>query len=92
MTKAHTGAYLASRLSQCLHAYGIQDKVRHSIMFCPETNDFQTLGLVLDNASNNDTLIQELPDLISNCQGSLTRIRCFAHVLNLVVKVYIFCN
>jgi hypothetical protein len=42
---------------------------------------------VLDNASNNDTLVRELPNLLDNFQGSVTRIRCFAHVLNLVVKV-----
>jgi hypothetical protein len=42
---------------------------------------------VLDNASNNDTLVEELPNLINDYKGSATRIRCFAHILNLVVKV-----
>ena len=32
-------------------------------------------------------LVEELPNLLDGFQGSLTRVRCFAHVLNLVVKV-----
>jgi hypothetical protein len=47
----------------------------------------QILSLVLDNASNNNTLVSELEELLDGYQGSLTRIPCFAHVLNLVVKV-----
>ena len=45
--------------------------------------------MTLDNASNNKTLIDELGDLLDGFQGSLTRVRCFAHILNLVVKVCI---
>ena len=26
-SKGHTGSYLAARISECLHEYGIQDKV-----------------------------------------------------------------
>ncbi|KAH8109784.1 hypothetical protein DFH11DRAFT_1515225, partial [Phellopilus nigrolimitatus] len=47
----------------------------------------QILGVVCDNASNNDTLISELELALDSHNGSHTRIRCFAHVLNLVVKV-----
>ena len=47
----------------------------------------QILVLVLDNASNNNTLVKELSDLLDGCPGPTTRIRCFAHILNLVVKV-----
>lgn len=47
----------------------------------------QILAITTDNASNNNTLIDELGDLLEGFQGSLTRVRCFAHVLNLVVKV-----
>lgn len=43
--------------------------------------------MTADNASNNNTLVDELSELLNKFQGSLTRIRCFAHVLNLVVKV-----
>jgi len=49
----------------------------------------QILGFTADNASNNNTLVDELADLLDGFQGSLTRVRCFAHILNLVVKVWI---
>ena len=35
----------------------------------------------------NNPLVSDLEDLLDGFQGSLARIRCFAHVLNLVVKV-----
>jgi hypothetical protein len=47
----------------------------------------QILGFTADNASNNNTLVDELADLLNGFQGSLTRVRCFAHILNLAVKV-----
>jgi len=71
-SKAHTSVYLAGRVLECLRTYGIQNQI---------------LGITLDNASNNNTLVNELADLLHGYQGSLTRIRCFAHILNLVVKV-----
>ena len=49
----------------------------------------QILGFTADNASNNNTLVDELADLLDGFQGSLTHVRCFAHILNLVVKVWI---
>ncbi|KAF7372265.1 Zinc finger BED domain-containing protein 4 [Mycena venus] len=70
-SKSHTGIYLASRIAECLCEYGIQDKI---------------LAVVEDKASNNDTMISELADLIPSFSGNKTRVRCFAHVLNLVVK------
>jgi len=47
----------------------------------------QILGFTADNASNNNTLVDELTELLDGFQGPLTRVRCFAHILNLVVKV-----
>jgi hypothetical protein len=44
------------------------------------------MALVADNASNNNTMVDELSDLILAFWGSHTRVRCFAHILNLVVK------
>jgi hypothetical protein len=43
-----------------------------------------------DNASNNDTLVDELSNLIPTFGGREYRVRCFAHILNLVVKVGYF--
>src|SRR5882724_8204114 len=51
----------------------------------------QILGVTLDNASNNNTLVSELANLIDGFQGKQTCICCFAHILNLVVKVQSFC-
>ena len=42
--------------------------------------------MVADNASNNATLVVELESL-GGINNATTRIRCFAHILNLVVKV-----
>jgi hypothetical protein len=47
----------------------------------------QVLALVCDNASNNDTMVEELQVLVPSFRGQTTRVRCFAHILNLVVKV-----
>ena len=49
----------------------------------------QILAFVADSASNNNTLVDGLGDLLDGFQGSLTQVRCFAHILNLVVKVHI---
>ena len=71
MTKNHTGDYLAQQLRDCLKEFGISKKI---------------LSLVADNASNNKTLVEELKSL-GGINSAATRIRCFAHILNLVVKV-----
>ncbi|THU95120.1 hypothetical protein K435DRAFT_798347 [Dendrothele bispora CBS 962.96] len=73
LLKSHTGEYLAERLSDCLERFGIAD---------------QTLGIAMDNASNNDTMIAELPTLLpsSSMTAPTTQIRCFGHVGNLVEK------
>ncbi|KAJ3490696.1 hypothetical protein NLJ89_g11414 [Agrocybe chaxingu] len=70
-TKAHTGEYLAARIAESIRGYGLQDKI---------------LGFVADNASNNDTLVTELGRLLPSFGGKKVRVRCFAHILNLVVK------
>src|ERR1700733_14594047 len=54
-----------------------------NITFC------KVLTLVCDNASNNDTMTEELGCLIPSFKGKQARVRCFAHILNLVVKVHL---
>ena len=44
------------------------------------------MGVVCDNASNNDTMITELATLLPHFPGAPNRSRCFAHVLNLTAK------
>ena len=48
------------------------------------------LGFTADNASNNNTMVDELAEAPDGFQGSPTRVQCFAHILNLIVKVAIF--
>jgi hypothetical protein len=44
------------------------------------------LSVTCDNASPNDTMIDELAALIDNFPGSGNGTHCFAHVLNLVAR------
>ncbi|EIW51357.1 uncharacterized protein TRAVEDRAFT_104831, partial [Trametes versicolor FP-101664 SS1] len=46
----------------------------------------QMLGVACDNASPNDVMVDILGDHLDAFEGSLGRVRCFAHVINLVVK------
>ena len=43
-------------------------------------------GIAADNATNNDTIVAELESL-HGANTVRTRIRCWAHVWNLIVKV-----
>lgn len=46
----------------------------------------QILSITCDNASNNDTMINELARLVDDFPGPANQTRCFLHILNLVVK------
>jgi len=46
----------------------------------------QILSITCDNASNNDTMIRELANLLDDFPGPANQTRCFTHVLNLVAK------
>jgi hypothetical protein len=47
----------------------------------------KVLTFTADNASNNNTLVDELADLILTFGGKEYHVRCFVHILNLIVKV-----
>lgn len=64
---AHSGEQIASVLKNIVDEFGIKDKV---------------LAVCTDNASNNDTFIQDLLDN-GYIKDKECHIRCFAHVLNL---------
>lgn len=66
----HTGQLLAKELAQVLRDFRIDKKV---------------LGLVCDNASNNDTLTDALAKEIPSFRVT-GRIRCLGHIFNLCVK------
>ncbi|KAG1722531.1 hypothetical protein EDD22DRAFT_760423, partial [Suillus occidentalis] len=47
------------------------------------------LSITCDNASNNDTMVNELSDLLEDFPGETNRTRCFLHIVNLVAKTLI---
>ncbi|KAI0752331.1 hypothetical protein C8Q80DRAFT_1064774, partial [Daedaleopsis nitida] len=46
----------------------------------------QCLGIACDNASNNDTMVDKLADLLPEFGGQQGQVRCFLHILNLLAK------
>ena len=48
---------------------------------------FQLLGSTLDNAANNIVMLKELQAIVPEFRGLEGHVRCFGHILNLVVKV-----
>lgn len=90
LTSAHTGAYLAEKVVECLKAYRIQDKVRISsamCSYCLLISISQVLAVTCDNAESNAIMLREMMKLLPGFHGAQVRVRCFGHVLNLVVKV-----
>ncbi|KAJ8515393.1 hypothetical protein ONZ45_g7180 [Pleurotus djamor] len=65
------GFNLAAAFAQVLDDFGIQNKI---------------LSITCDNASANDTMIEEIADLVLKYKGEENRVRCFAHIINLVAK------
>ncbi|PIL29554.1 hypothetical protein GSI_08362 [Ganoderma sinense ZZ0214-1] len=47
------------------------------------------LGVTCDNASNNAKMLKEMKKLNPEFRGSDACVRCFGHVINLVVKVHL---
>jgi hypothetical protein len=47
------------------------------------------LSITCDNASCNDTMIQELVELLQDFGGEANHTRCFLHIINLVAKMLI---
>lgn len=76
LTKAHTGEYLAEMTADCHIEYGLTTSV---------------LSIALDNATNNDKMLTELPLLLpeSATVGTDYHIRCFGHIINLSVKAFL---
>jgi hypothetical protein len=68
--QSHTGVNLARAFAEVVCSFKIDHKI---------------LSVTCDNASNNDTMLENLDDLLSG-YSSLNRTRCFAHILNLVAK------
>ncbi|KNF00022.1 hypothetical protein PSTG_06645 [Puccinia striiformis f. sp. tritici PST-78] len=72
LKQSHTGKYLARMVQYIVEKFGIEHQI---------------CGIVSDNAANNCTMIEELEQLNwKRFSGEPQWIRCFAHILNLIVK------
>ena len=76
LNEEHTGENMAEIVYQVAKEYGIVDKLG---------------SFMMDNATNNNRALKELNSLIQNDRGIgfdpvETRLRCFGHIMNLVVK------
>lgn len=74
ISQRHTGINIAQVVYNVLERFHITDKIGYAI---------------LDNATNNDTAIAELGDLLG-FYGASRRGRCFGHILNLTAKALLF--
>ncbi|EFP84063.2 uncharacterized protein PGTG_09776 [Puccinia graminis f. sp. tritici CRL 75-36-700-3] len=72
LSRSHTGKYLAETVQLVVEKFGIASKI---------------YGIVSDNASNNEVMVNELKNLKwPHFKGQPQWIRCFAHILNLIAK------
>ncbi|KAH9456445.1 hypothetical protein Pst134EB_012644 [Puccinia striiformis f. sp. tritici] len=72
LNQSHTGKYLARMVQFVVKKFGLENRI---------------CGIVSDNASNNATMIRESAKLYwKRFEGEPHWIRCFAHILNLIVK------
>ncbi|TFY61175.1 hypothetical protein EVG20_g7153 [Dentipellis fragilis] len=69
--ESHSGLNLAQAFARVLEEFGISNKM---------------LSVTCDNASANDVMTDELVELVDSFSGQVARMRCFAHVVNLVAK------
>jgi hypothetical protein len=70
----HSGIKISSVLLDVLKEYQLEDRI---------------LTVTVDNASNNNTLVTELIEMGTICDGE-HHIRCFAHIVNLAAQDLIF--
>jgi hypothetical protein len=87
---SHSGVNLANAFAKVLEDFGISDKVSNKYLTTQSPMSLltctQILSITCDNASNNDTMIEELGDLVDAFPGEASRTRCFAHIINLIAK------
>ena len=73
---AHSGANMAEQVVQIIKDYNLIDKIGY---------------FVLDNATNNDTCLEETFDALSlEVQVKTRRLRCLGHVINLTAQAFLY--
>jgi hypothetical protein len=79
---------MAQLIVECLTRFGIEDQVcLYLYIFNCLTYWIKVFSICMDNASNCDKLAVVLGDKLPSFEGANARIRCFAHILNLIAKV-----
>jgi hypothetical protein len=74
IVQRHTGENIAVHVVDILESYRLSHKIGY---------------FTLDNASNNDTAMEAIGKSLQ-ISGKSRRIRCFGHIINLVVKALLF--
>jgi hypothetical protein len=77
LIEGHYGVDIAEVLEEVVTVYGIRNKI----------GAFQ-----IDNATSNDTALDALELSIPGVDRKQSRLRCFGHIINLVVKALLFGN
>ncbi|KNF04359.1 hypothetical protein PSTG_02274 [Puccinia striiformis f. sp. tritici PST-78] len=73
LQQSHTGLYLAKTVQLIVEKFRLKDKI---------------CGIVTDNASNNQTMIDQIKTYRwPRFKGETQWVRCFAHILNLIAQV-----
>ena len=87
VAQSHSGLNLATAFTKVLDDFGISDKVSLNFCFISFRDSlFCLLSITCDNAAPNDTMVDELSNLLDDFPGAPNRTWCFMHILNLVAK------
>ena len=88
---SHTGVNLAAAFARILKEFGIEHKVSVRFLEMRRTGTYvgciyKIKAVTCDNASNKDTMIEELgmEENLLVFEGVAARVRCFLHILNIV--------
>ena len=71
-----------------LEDFGIEHKVSSVVRMKTNTHFIKILSITADNATNNDAMVDAMGEdaRLPEFTGRVARVRCFLHILNLVVK------
>ncbi len=83
------GTYLAEKLVEYLKNFNIHEKVsmQNAWVVIILIFTIQVFAVTCNNAESNMVMLREMERLLPGFGGLKTRVRCFGHVINLVVKV-----
>jgi hypothetical protein len=89
--KSHTGFNLARAFADVLKTFGIKKKVDTFTKNKEIWNSHvdQILSVTANNASNNDTMISKLGEMLEEFPGAANQTRCFAHTIGISAKAVI---